>query len=263
MRLFVVIAAFLMFCSVFAAPRCDCSDVDPRDGYKGMVQFNCASQELFGNCNAAFMMETVEELPEGYCEITCGRCGCCSSLWSLILQDEDLTEYRDLASAVGFDQLLKKPGTMLTLLIPKNEAIQRFFLETYGFEWQALAGTDAGRKIITAILQQNSLIPEQTLDAVWTLPFMDGRHGGAVSRLHSRRYDENHSADQGDVWFSRDNHRSDVVAVRTWSGGVNVLTGDIEACKSIIHVTNWFLVPPEETWWQNYLTDLASGKYNG
>ncbi|CAD7698804.1 unnamed protein product [Ostreobium quekettii] len=50
--------------------RCSCSDIPPR-GSKS----TCAEQRSFGKCNAIWMRSTAE-IPEAFCQVTCGRCPC-------------------------------------------------------------------------------------------------------------------------------------------------------------------------------------------
>eukprot|EP01023_Acetabularia_acetabulum_P031788 TRINITY_DN2974_c0_g1_i3.p1 TRINITY_DN2974_c0_g1~~TRINITY_DN2974_c0_g1_i3.p1 ORF type:complete len:282 (-),score=67.14 TRINITY_DN2974_c0_g1_i3:276-1007(-) len=51
------------------AESCPCNDEAPKAA-KGGVQYTCAEQKAFGQCDADFML--------GFCECTCGRCCPCN-----------------------------------------------------------------------------------------------------------------------------------------------------------------------------------------
>ena len=59
----------------------------------------------------------------GYCQISCGRCECCSTL-SEVLGNSSLTHLAQAAEMAGFTAQLSQPGTMLTLLAPTDEAFE-------------------------------------------------------------------------------------------------------------------------------------------
>eukprot|EP01024_Parvocaulis_polyphysoides_P031660 TRINITY_DN28532_c0_g1_i4.p1 TRINITY_DN28532_c0_g1~~TRINITY_DN28532_c0_g1_i4.p1 ORF type:complete len:517 (+),score=75.33 TRINITY_DN28532_c0_g1_i4:186-1736(+) len=49
---------------------CACTDISPIGS-----TFDCRTQSRFGKCEAAWMLDTRED-PNGYCQISCGRCTC-------------------------------------------------------------------------------------------------------------------------------------------------------------------------------------------
>ena len=102
-------------------PRaCNCTDVYPHVGYNAGVVSSCLEMQRYKKCGEPFMMNAIKELPEGYCQVTCGRCSCCKPLWDTMQGMSDLSMFRDYASAVGLTDDLKNPGIMWTVLAPTN-----------------------------------------------------------------------------------------------------------------------------------------------
>lgn len=50
--------------SLASSEACVCSDADPRADATLLVTYNCYHQALYGNCNASFMADYLEELVE-------------------------------------------------------------------------------------------------------------------------------------------------------------------------------------------------------
>lgn len=44
---------------------CECTDVDVRTSYDAPVEITCLEHRRLGACNADFMRNAVEEIPEG------------------------------------------------------------------------------------------------------------------------------------------------------------------------------------------------------
>ena len=59
----------------------------------------------------------------GYCQISCGRCDCCSTL-AQVLGNSSLALLAAAADRAGLSPHLSQPGTMLTLLAPTDEALE-------------------------------------------------------------------------------------------------------------------------------------------
>ena len=79
------------------------------------------------------------QIPEGYCQITCGRCDCCPSLLNATLA-AGLTEFAwamNLSSAANRTEDLSQPGLMATLLAPDNNAMLSLFQRLGG--WRGAA----------------------------------------------------------------------------------------------------------------------------
>ena len=47
-----------------------CSDIPPD------INFTCAQQQSFGKCCSSYLLTGNSTYPDGYCQITCGRCRC-------------------------------------------------------------------------------------------------------------------------------------------------------------------------------------------
>ncbi|CAG9467493.1 unnamed protein product [Pedinophyceae sp. YPF-701] len=214
---------------------CNCSDVDPRRGYNDRVEFSCMEQRQLGQCTKPFMFDSVKEVPEGYCMISCGRCDCCESAWEVIgnITGADVSEYVEAARAVGFSRDLDEPGFMGTVLVPTSQAFEQFFRQSEGTPWRDLASTSEGRKRLKDILRHNALAPTDVIKAVWTTPFMTGGHGSAKTLVG------------GDVWFSRPEGGRRIVASNE-RASVDLLEGyrDLPACKAYVNVVSWVLPMP-------------------
>ena len=70
------------------------------------------------------MMLTVDEVPEGYCQISCGRCECCATVLE-VLREEGFAVLADAVVAVGLDSILSNPGFETTMLAPSDDAMRR------------------------------------------------------------------------------------------------------------------------------------------
>lgn len=70
------------------------------------------------------MMLTVDEVPEGYCQISCGRCDCCATVLE-VLREQGFAALADAAVAVGLESILSNPGFETTMLAPSDTAMQR------------------------------------------------------------------------------------------------------------------------------------------
>ncbi|GAB4815402.1 hypothetical protein N2152v2_002448 [Parachlorella kessleri] len=52
-----------------AGPPCTCSDVNPN-------QYLCEDEARWGKCRNDYITKTTPDLPEGFCQLSCGRCPC-------------------------------------------------------------------------------------------------------------------------------------------------------------------------------------------
>ena len=59
----------------------------------------------------------------GYCQISCGRCDCCSTLVE-VLGNNSLSFLAQAADIAGLSAQLSPPGTSLTLLAPTDAAFE-------------------------------------------------------------------------------------------------------------------------------------------
>jgi hypothetical protein len=74
------------------------------------------------------MQTAIKELPEGYCQISCGRCRCCSTVLA-VLEEEGFQELSTVVRTVGLDSVLATPGLETTMLAPSDAAMQLAYAE--------------------------------------------------------------------------------------------------------------------------------------
>ncbi|GMH44290.1 hypothetical protein BSKO_12224 [Bryopsis sp. KO-2023] len=53
----------------FGTEECHCTDIAPPGG-------SCRDQAKWGKCEVDWMLHKFKDRPNGYCQTTCGRCGC-------------------------------------------------------------------------------------------------------------------------------------------------------------------------------------------
>ncbi|KAF6265111.1 hypothetical protein COO60DRAFT_1633864 [Scenedesmus sp. NREL 46B-D3] len=107
---------------------CTCTDVDVRVSFISVVDYTCWQQFTFGNCAQKFMLDSIKEVPEGYCQISCGRCPCCGSL-AAAAEAAGLTEFAWAINKTTGDRLgpITAPGFAATLMAPDNNAMNSLF----------------------------------------------------------------------------------------------------------------------------------------
>jgi hypothetical protein len=74
------------------------------------------------------MQISVKELPEGYCQISCGRCKCCSTVLE-VLEAKGFHELSAVVRIVGIESVLASPGFETTMLAPSDTAMQLAYAE--------------------------------------------------------------------------------------------------------------------------------------
>jgi hypothetical protein len=82
-------------------------------------------------CGQKFLLETPEEVPEGYCQISCGRCPCCQT-FSQVLHDSAWW-WGWMVNLTEFGPQTALPGFMATMLVPSDDAV-RALMSSLG-EW--------------------------------------------------------------------------------------------------------------------------------
>jgi hypothetical protein len=108
---------------------CECTDVDPRKEFILPAEFTCYEQGVsFKQCEAEFMRQTIIEIPEGYCQITCGRCDCCPSLLNATAAAGAAEfAWALAATGAGGGVNFSEPGAMATFLAPDDNAMRDLF----------------------------------------------------------------------------------------------------------------------------------------
>ncbi|GIL50951.1 hypothetical protein Vafri_7026, partial [Volvox africanus] len=209
---------------------CGCSDVDPRDSFlRAKVDFSCFDQARWGACSQPFMLETPEEVPEGYCQISCGRCPCCSTLDD-VLKYKGLEMFRWMLSFSEESGKTRMPGYMVTLLAPTDSAIWSA-LNRLGYTSKEAVERDGSAKgILADIGRYHVLPPVEPLKATWTTPFMRG--------------DVNmYTMLSGGKTVSAKQDGSGKVIILSPKSSANIIEKDLYACKGYVEILDAVLVP--------------------
>eukprot|EP01023_Acetabularia_acetabulum_P067633 TRINITY_DN9366_c0_g1_i1.p1 TRINITY_DN9366_c0_g1~~TRINITY_DN9366_c0_g1_i1.p1 ORF type:complete len:359 (-),score=73.97 TRINITY_DN9366_c0_g1_i1:238-1314(-) len=209
---------------------CTCTDVDPRAGYNKAPSAECFEQSMLNKCDEGFMFDTIGELPEGYCQITCGRCDCCNNLYNL-LEKEQLIEFLEALKVLGFEKWLYNPGWQVTLMAPTDQAFLAG-LTALGYSREtAYADTD----MLTTVVLYHILPREPYLRNIFMSPFMfDG------AKINT--YLQDFSAPDS-ISFST-NENNNITAISPVNSA-KIIQKDIESCKGSIQILDTLLVPYE------------------
>eukprot|EP00210_Caulerpa_lentillifera_P006039 g5771.t1 len=185
-------------------------------------EFVCFDQKAFGKCNEPYMLNTISELPEGYCQITCGRCDCCSTFTELA-EANGLTEFVLAMEAAGLGDLLGNPGWMATLLIPTNQVLQDW-RDSRGVAWDELVLNKRLRAELMETMKMHVIVPLASINALWTRPFfLDGVQLQSMSERHPDIIVESQN---GTVSFKGPLNR------------IRILNTEWEACKGFIYTVD-------------------------
>ncbi|KAG2450010.1 hypothetical protein HYH02_000114 [Chlamydomonas schloesseri] len=213
---------------------CGCSDIAVRDSFLAAnVAYSCYDQALFGACSQPFIMQTPEDVKDGYCQISCGRCPCCPTLDS-VLASKGLEMFRWLLSFSDMGERTRRPGFMATLLAPQDGAVWTA-LNKLGYTSKEQVAGDANAKTILADLGRYHVLPPvQPLNATWTAPFL--RRGVKLWTSMSAPSEAslitaNVDAGSGDIYLTSPKAKARVVE------------RDVYACKGFIQVIDSVLVP--------------------
>lgn len=237
-----------------------CSDVTPRSDFDGPIDGTCADQRANGGCDQPWMRNSVKEAPEGFCQITCGRCGC-STLLDQLRASPDHTTTLQLAEAVGFSDFLANPGTEVTLLAPTNAAwASSAIQDVWGSGSEAVRSTLRGNKALAqavrVALAAHVLVPSTSYRATWTSPFLALPKARPVTVLETslsrgpNGTDANHHESSSSVPPRGGGGESAPVSARLYAGdrGVSFAVGsDIVACKSHLISVDGLLQDPLAT----------------
>ncbi|KAG2427944.1 hypothetical protein HXX76_011931 [Chlamydomonas incerta] len=213
---------------------CGCSDIAVRDSFLAAnVAYGCYDQALFGACSQPFIMQTPEDVPDGYCQISCGRCPCCPTL-DAVLASKGLEMFRWLLSFSEMGERTRRPGFMATLLAPQDGAVW-VAINKLGYTSKEQVAGDAGAKNILADLGRYHVLPPvQPLNATWTAPFM--RRGVRMWTAVSSGGDSSQVTADVDAG-------SGTVYLTSPKAKAKVLEKDVYACKGFVQVIDSVLVP--------------------
>lgn len=216
-------------------PACDCTDVDSRHGddkHLKWVRRRCWDSYLRGECEKSFMFNTVKELPEGFCRISCGRCDCCSTpRWTA--SENGLEEWAWAMDAAGLYEWLDGPGFEATILAPRDGALDGL-LGRLGWTRGEIESNERMQFALSLILKFNMIAPIPDNFAVYNSVFLNP--GMVLPTLFSP---------------------NDTVQVQKWDSGGTGFQGphnsatvqdkdfDKATCKAYINLSDQYLLPFE------------------
>eukprot|EP01025_Chloroclados_australasicus_P004449 TRINITY_DN110_c0_g4_i1.p1 TRINITY_DN110_c0_g4~~TRINITY_DN110_c0_g4_i1.p1 ORF type:complete len:357 (-),score=45.74 TRINITY_DN110_c0_g4_i1:380-1450(-) len=209
---------------------CICTDVTPRLGYNKPPTFECFDQAMAGKCDEGFMFDTIGELPEGYCQRTCGRCDCCSHM-NFLLTENGATEFLSALEKLGFEKWLFNPGWDVTLLVPDNAAFLDGLADMGHSRETAYEDTD----FLTTVMLYHILPREPYLRSIFTSVFMED---GSEINTYLQDYDV-----PDVVTISRDDE--DTIYINSPVNRALVVEKDVESCKGSIQFIDTLLQPYE------------------
>lgn len=181
------------------------------------------------------MYDTIGELPEGYCQRTCGRCDCCTHL-NFLLEDNGLTEFSEALKQLGFEKWLFNPGWDVTLLVPTNDAFLQGLTDMGFSREMAYADPD----FLTTVMLYHILPREPYLRAIFMTPFMED---GSQINTYLADYDT-----PDFVSVSREAGAAgddDTIILNSPVNRATITTPDIESCKGSIQIIDKLLQPYE------------------
>lgn len=216
---------------------CTCSDVDPRSGrdkHLKYVNYRCLEHRQRGDCEKGFIFNTPEELPEGFCQITCGRCECCKTLRN-VAEDAGLEDWIWAMEATELQDILDNPGIEVSVLVPRSGALDEVLTKLGDWSRNEIKTNDKKRAILAEVLKFNmiSAIPDHW--AVYSSPFF--KEGLRLATEFDPEM---------------------TVLIREWGGGsigfqgafnsatVNSKDVDKATCKGYIQITDQYLLPFED-----------------
>lgn len=170
-------------------------------------------------------MQTPEEVPEGYCQISCSRCPCCKTFADQLKGSNKLFWW--LLNLTDLAEPMTKPGYSVTLLAPSDAAVDKFVASKYE-DRKDLESDYSFRGQLKSILSLHILPPTWDLKALWTSPFMQGD----VKMYH---------ADKGG-YLSASVKDSNIRIAGPVNSALLVGDRDIPTCKGYIHQTDSVLV---------------------
>eukprot|EP00198_Chlamydomonas_reinhardtii_P002139 XP_001691475.1 predicted protein [Chlamydomonas reinhardtii] len=218
---------------------CGCSDIAVRDSFLA--------------ANQSFIMQTPEDVPDGYCQISCGRCPCCPTLDS-VLASKGLEMFRWLLSFSEMSERTRRPGFMATLLAPQDGAVWAAINKLGYTSKEQVAGDTGAKNILADLGRYHVLPPVQPLNATWTAPFM--RRGVKMWTSVSA----SSAPGGGPHMITADvDTGSGTVYLSSPKAKAKVVEKDVYACKGFVQVIDTVLVPAFSAaaaelgaWWGGY-----------
>ena len=176
--------------------------------------------------------------PEGFCQISCDRCLCCSSASKIIQSLGGGSKFLQAVNSAQapLNDLLSHPGFAATILVPTDEAwdaaMSRLSLNNNN--------NNNMDRMLNQVIKFHILPPESRRNALWTTPFM------SLGPKMTTMYD-------GPVVLTSE--KFPLPSNTTWRGGLTgftisspftsakVVKSDIPTCKGYINVIDSVLLP--------------------
>eukprot|EP01025_Chloroclados_australasicus_P046785 TRINITY_DN5170_c0_g1_i1.p1 TRINITY_DN5170_c0_g1~~TRINITY_DN5170_c0_g1_i1.p1 ORF type:complete len:488 (+),score=41.10 TRINITY_DN5170_c0_g1_i1:36-1499(+) len=215
---------------------CLCSDIAPQQDTKEEDLFpeDCIQVEELGLCDNDTLINLMPvQVPEGFCERTCGRCDCCFPL-SQVAKKEQLNTFLKIADITGNLENIEKPGFLGTVLAPTDAAFEALF----GSLGITIDEVEDYVLFFKDLFSYHILPVHPFFDALWTTPFfVDGLSSKTMLHGSSKLIMEEINA----LNFSKTGELPS--SIKGEKSSANVVQGDIEACKSYITIIDNVLLP--------------------
>ncbi|GMH35479.1 hypothetical protein BSKO_03347 [Bryopsis sp. KO-2023] len=205
------------------ADLCPCSDAVPSGA------FNCMQVRFQDECELQSILKGPADVPEGFCEVTCGRCDCCTDMLTMSSRrglDTFRKIFQTMADAEGSRSIarsLQNPSFATTVFAPTNDAFSRML--------HLLNMT------VDDFLEQPSLMNQVMTYHVLLGPTATSSEELSTGFLGTTLPTVNSAA------FVSLNTSGPILGVDGIGSYANVLVPDVFSCKSIFHVVDEVLLP--------------------
>lgn len=206
------------------ADSCNCTDAVPSGA------FNCQQTRFQDECELDKITNGAPDIPEGFCQITCGRCECCPDLLTMVSR-RGLDTFRlimqTMADAEGSRSIaksLQNPSFPATVFIPTNDAFSRLFSLLKQTREEFLNQPS----LLNQIMTYHVLLGPS---AATTEELKDGILGLTLATLNPAAF------------LKIDSSSDEVLSLDGVGSKANVLIPNVWACEAIFHVVDEVLLP--------------------
>eukprot|EP00210_Caulerpa_lentillifera_P006076 g5805.t1 len=181
------------------------------------------------------MFNTPQELPEGFCQITCNRCNCCNT-FRAVAQNEGLEDWIWAMESTELRGILDNPGIEVSALVPRTTGAVDELLRQLGNWSRSEIETDEKKQAILAeVLKFNmiSAIPDHW--AVYSSPFF--KEGLKLATEFDK-----------DVFVTIREREGDSIDFQGAINSATVAANNVDkaTCKGYVQITDKYLLPFED-----------------
>eukprot|EP01025_Chloroclados_australasicus_P012323 TRINITY_DN15667_c1_g1_i1.p1 TRINITY_DN15667_c1_g1~~TRINITY_DN15667_c1_g1_i1.p1 ORF type:complete len:334 (-),score=50.11 TRINITY_DN15667_c1_g1_i1:1999-2916(-) len=214
--------------------QCGCSNVVPEG--------SCACAQVFfmQQCDNPDVSTPNELVPYGYCDVTCGRCSCCPSVYEQA-KNLNLTVFTEILDKISMDSgggmgggksitdSLKNPSHKSTVFIPTDEAFRQLYEEEYG---QTKAEFLSKAPPLYQIAQTHVLL---SLYAATAEELLAGELGTTLATQYPTAY----------LTLSDEDSTIEGMVIQAPGSDAHIVRPDVNGCHSSIHIIDQVLLSYE------------------